>query len=380
MQNLGDATTSHRRHGRLSARQWRAQSTRPGQGQGSARPARPATAAPARRRPPASSDHGDPRAATARRLCGVCHPFETVVAIRRTKSQWEATVENMIGRGARGTPAEFATVIDFLRRPTGWAAAPGPQRPPVRDDKPLVDPKASEMGTAALRRDCGLPRRGRARHAARAEPGAIARPCCTIATAARSGRFCARRIRRPVAGAGGPTVRVRGAHRTPRCCCSRISCATRVNDTLRGAPMFKPGNVLTGDREGGRGLLQRRRQLRPCHSPTGDLAGIGRRSSRSTSQQRFLFPADAARRGRPRRPVVTVTVTTESGETLSGPLGPDGRLQRLAPRRRRASTARVRRTPGTSVVKNDPFAAHVELLEHHRQEHPRLVAYLETLK
>src|SRR6185436_4116548 len=56
----------------------------------------------------------DPREATARKLCTQCHPFENVVAIRRTRAQWEATVENMVGRGARGTQAEFSSVIDFL--------------------------------------------------------------------------------------------------------------------------------------------------------------------------------------------------------------------------------------------------------------------------
>src|SRR5436190_23083307 len=94
----------------------------PAQGRG-ARPPAPsspnAPAAPAGQRGAAVNPLTDPRAATARRLCGVCHPFETVVAIRRTKSQWEATVENMIGRGARGTSAEFASVIDFLSEAYG---------------------------------------------------------------------------------------------------------------------------------------------------------------------------------------------------------------------------------------------------------------------
>src|SRR5438552_3528351 len=86
-----------------------AQSTRPAapaQGRG-ARPA--AQTRPAPPGTPEVNPDSDPRAATARRLCGMCHPFETVTTIRRTRSQWEGTVENMIGRGARGTSAEFAS-------------------------------------------------------------------------------------------------------------------------------------------------------------------------------------------------------------------------------------------------------------------------------
>src|SRR6185503_11640737 len=76
-------------------------------------PARPAPqtrlpAPPSSQGPPGAVTGADPREATARRLCAMCHPFEYVVAVRRTRPQWEATVENMIGRGARGTNAEFA--------------------------------------------------------------------------------------------------------------------------------------------------------------------------------------------------------------------------------------------------------------------------------
>src|SRR3954465_11030656 len=94
--------------------------------QAPARPAAPTAARPGQARPAAqqpgpkpSAPTGtapgaaDPREATARRLCTQCHPFENVVAIRRTRAQWEATVENMVGRGARGTPAELSSIIHF---------------------------------------------------------------------------------------------------------------------------------------------------------------------------------------------------------------------------------------------------------------------------
>ena len=81
-------------------------------------PARPAQPPPSTTPPvPTGTTAGaDPREATARRLCIQCHPFENVVAIRRTRAQWEATVENMVGRGARGTPA--AVSYTHLTLPT----------------------------------------------------------------------------------------------------------------------------------------------------------------------------------------------------------------------------------------------------------------------
>src|SRR5687768_11809059 len=94
---------------------------------------------PASQTPRRTTAGSDPREATAKRLCGVCHPFEYVVAIRRTREQWEATVEDMVGRGARGTNAELNAVIDYLAEshvltPSNVRGGSGPA------DKPMVDP------------------------------------------------------------------------------------------------------------------------------------------------------------------------------------------------------------------------------------------------
>jgi hypothetical protein len=154
----------------------------------------------------------------------------------------------------------------------------------------------------------------------------------------------------------------------------------RVNDTLRGAPMFKPGNVLVGDAKAGAEYFNGDGGCTQCHSPTGDLAGVGRRLEPVNLQQRFLFPAAAARRPGPNARVVTVTVTTEAGETVSGPLE---RMDDFTVSLRDAAGnyRSVRRTPGTRVVKNDPFAAHIQLLSRITDKNIHdVVAYLETLK
>jgi mono/diheme cytochrome c family protein len=160
----------------------------------------------------------------------------------------------------------------------------------------------------------------------------------------------------------------------------------RVNDGLRGSPLFQPQNVLTGDPKAGQTFFNGEGKCATCHSATGDLAGIGGRYEPIDIQQRFLFP-NTGRGGRgrgraagPGGQAVRVTVTPPDGQAVSGVLvqmddfyvtlrGVDGRPQTF------------RRTPDTRVEKNDPLAFHVELLDRlsDKQMHD-VVAYLESLK
>ena len=48
------------------------------------------------------------------KLCATCHRPETVVASRRSRSQWEDTLEKMIAKGAKGSDDEFLLVLDYL--------------------------------------------------------------------------------------------------------------------------------------------------------------------------------------------------------------------------------------------------------------------------
>jgi cytochrome c oxidase cbb3-type subunit III len=348
-------------------------------------PPRPASQArppvPAGSQTPRRTTAGsDVREATARRLCGVCHPFEFVVAVSRTRPQWEATVENMIGRGARGTNAEFAAVIDYLSEthvltPSTVRGGSGP------DDRPIVDPKASESAKPLYATNClachGADARGTAQGSNLVRSLVVLRD--------RYGSTLGPYLRAshpPVPSAG------RGASRTAPAFEGLTSrevlllshfLRDRVNDTLRSAPMFKPGNVLIGDPRAGAEYFQGDGGCAQCHSPSGDLAGIGKRLEPVNLQQRFLFPHTARRQG-PGAKVVTVAVTTESGQTLTGDLD---RMDDFNVSFRDASGTyqSVRRTPGTRVVKTDPFAAHVALLSRLTDKNIHdVVAYLETLK
>ncbi|HYT66112.1 MAG TPA: c-type cytochrome [Vicinamibacterales bacterium] len=333
-------------------------------------------------RPPATPQGrgADPREAIARRLCSQCHPFEFVVAVRRTRAQWEATVENMIGRGARGTNAEFAAVIDYLSEahvltPSTVRGGSGP------DDKPMVDPKAAEAAKPLYAANClachGADARGTP------QGGNLVRSIVVLHD--RYGSTLGPFLRGvhppvPVPGKGGPPTAAAFEGLTSRDVLLLAHfLRDRINDTLRGAPMFKAGNVLVGEPRAGAEYFQGEGGCTQCHSPTGDLAGIGKRLEPVNLQQRFLFPQTARRQSTDVK-VVTVTVTTDSGETLTGALDrmDDFNVSFLDASGNYRS---VRRTPGTRVVKSDPFAAHVALLSRITDKNIHdVVAYLETLK
>ena len=160
----------------------------------------------------------------------------------------------------------------------------------------------------------------------------------------------------------------------------------RVNDTLRGSPIFTVQNVLTGNRQAGETWFNGAGGCRTCHSPTGDLAGIGTRYDPPTLQQRLLFPLPPGRgmrgrppAGKPQKPV-TVRVTTACGQTAEGALvyidDFNVSLRDAAGHQRSCA-----RTPDLKVVKNDPYAAHIALLDVYTDANMHdIVAYLESLK
>ena len=161
----------------------------------------------------------------------------------------------------------------------------------------------------------------------------------------------------------------------------------RVNDSLRGSPLFQPQNVLVGEAKAGAEFFNGPGKCNECHSPNSPpLAGIGSRLEPIDIQQRFLFPG-AGRGGRggrgggpPAASAVKVTVTTETGQTLNGVLVALDDFN-VTLRDASGEYRTVRRTPAVKVVKNDPLAAHHAMLETitDKQIHD-VVAYLETLK
>ena len=53
-------------------------------------------------------------------VCSRCHPVERITALRRTRSQWEETITNMItARGAQVPDEDFDTILTYLTREYG---------------------------------------------------------------------------------------------------------------------------------------------------------------------------------------------------------------------------------------------------------------------
>src|SRR5215203_5686758 len=156
----------------------------------------------------------------------------------------------------------------------------------------------------------------------------------------------------------------------------------KVNDGLRGSPLFQVQNVLTGDAKAGEAFFNGEGKCNTCHSPTGNLAGIGARLEPVDIQQRFLFPATGrGGRGRgagPSPTTVRVTVTPEGGSAVSGVLVQMDDFY-VTLRNAEGTVQTFKRTPGTKVEKTDPLAFHVGLLDTLTDNNMHdVVAYLET--
>lgn len=341
-------------------------------------PQRPGQPPVAAARPPAPDPAGE---AVTRRVCGTaCHNFEHVITVRRTPAQWEATIENMIGRGAKLTSDEVATVLAFLSSAHTLAATTirggsGPL------DKPMVDPKAAAVARPLYESDC------------QGCHGPDARGTSDGANLVRSQVVLHDRYGStlgPYLTGSHPPVPAKGAAGTkgplPPLTSMQVLLLShflreRVNDTLRGSPLFKAGDVLTGDAKAGEVYFNGEGGCAKCHTPTGDLAAIGRRMDPITIQQRFLFPNNVGSRRRAApAPVATVTVTTATGETLTGSLVYMDDFN-VSFRDGSGNHRTVRRSRGVRVVKEDPYAAHIALLSRITDKAIHdVVAYLASLK
>ena len=161
----------------------------------------------------------------------------------------------------------------------------------------------------------------------------------------------------------------------------------RVNDTLRGSPIFKVQDIVTGDAEGGRSYFNGAGGCAACHTAAErSLQGIASRvASPVDLQQRMLFPIPARGRGAGRggagqSAAETVTLTPRSGAPMTGAL-----LQIddffVTLRDNAGAVHTVKRVPGMTVTVTDPLQAHHELLDRLTDKNIHdLVAYLETLK
>jgi competence protein ComEA len=68
---------------------------------------------------PAQDLPDKPGRAVVLKVCSACHGVEALTDQRRTRERWEKIVDDMAGKGATGTEAEFDAVVEYLVRNFG---------------------------------------------------------------------------------------------------------------------------------------------------------------------------------------------------------------------------------------------------------------------
>jgi cytochrome c oxidase cbb3-type subunit III len=127
-------------------------------------------------------------------------------------------------------------------------------------------------------------------------------------------------------------------------------------------------DILTGDANAGAAFFNGKGGCRSCHSPTGDLKGVGAKYDPATLQLRMLMPPRGSRRERDSAPAylepnaLKATVTPASGPAATGVLV---RLTDFDVTLYDPASGQLRswlRTDGVpSVAVTDPLQGHVDL-------------------
>lgn len=62
------------------------------------------------------------------KVCTMCHELTRITSKRRTKEEWNDTVDKMAARGAKASDEEFERIVAYL------AKYFGPDRPPEKNN------------------------------------------------------------------------------------------------------------------------------------------------------------------------------------------------------------------------------------------------------
>ena len=339
--------------------------------------------------------------AVFQKVCSNCHAAQVALATRRTRAQWQETIDKMVGLGAKATDEEFAAVLNYLSteyvpdtpneppaggRRGGRGAgnqAPRPSASLGPDDKHVVDAAAADLGRKVWAAEC-ITCHGTYARGSDNGPNLVR---SDIVLHDRYGDHIAPFLRKghPMQG-GAPSISLTAAQ------ISQLAhfLHQRVYDTLRGSPIFQMHDILTGDAQAGAAYFKGEGGCTSCHSVTGDLKGVASKYDPPALLAKFLNPRTGGRGGRggrgargappPGTKQVTVTVTPPSGPAITGvPVVYDDFDVTI--RDDAGEYHSWTRTPALKVVKNDPFAAHDVLLTKYTDKNMHdLLAYLVTLK
>jgi mono/diheme cytochrome c family protein len=349
-------------------------------------------------RPPASFPEA-PGRDTVVKVCGGCHGADVVVSKGMSRQQWSDVIASMVTRGAKGTEQEFAKVLDYLTvnlpPDRGTTAAPtraGNQSASAAggrrggggggglgwgaDDKHVVDAAAADRGKTIYIAECITCHGNKARGS---EHGSDLVRSLTV-------------LHDRYASTIGPFLKkghpMQSGHPSANLTEPQLQDLAhflhqRVYDTLRTGPYSQVINVVTGDPKAGAAYFNAAGKCNTCHSPTGDLAGIASKYDPPALQQRFLFPRTIGfgRRGPVSNSKPTMlTVTPPSGPAVTGVLVHLDDFD-VAVRDSSGEYHAWKRTPDLKVTKDDPYAAHIALLDEYTDKDIHdIISYLVTLK
>ena len=323
----------------------------------------------------------------------------------RTRDQWTAVVNAMVGRGAKATEAELVQIAEYLtshfgpsmvvtgistrgdrpgsNAPRATGRGPGPLGAGAADSH-VVDDAGAERGKSVYIAECitchGVKARGGDSSLPRNQQGAdLIRSLIVLRDRYGSGIG-------PFLAKGHPlqSGRPASALKAEQVADLAHFLHQKVYNTLRTGSELQIQNVLTGDPKAGAAYFNGAGKCNTCHSPTGDLKGIGRKYDPPTIQSKFLFPRSVGFGRRGAAPVtakpVTVTVTQSTGEVVEGVLQTLDDFN-VALLDAQGNYRSFKITPDMKVVKHDPYAMHIALLDQYTDKDMHdIVAYLESLK
>ena len=145
-----------------------------------------------------------------------------------------------------------------------------------------------------------------------------------------------------------------------------------------GRRSVEPADLATGNAEAGRAYFNGTGKCSSCHSPTGDLAGIGKKLQGLNLIRKMLYPAGGGP-GAPSAVQSKATFKLASGQTVVAPAVAEDDftvtvLDPLGARQTYQKTA-------VKVTVEDPLSAHFDQLGKYTDaEMHNVYAYLESLK
>lgn len=335
-----------------------------------------------------------PHRDTVQRVCSSCHAVQMFTGRRMGKEAWGTTVSNMIARGAKINDDEFDQIVTYLSAtfPADGAVvvtgitqsmATGQTKPPRKrslidqagsDDKQVVDEDLAALGKKVYIAQCITCHGTNARGSERGPD--LVRSVLVLHD--RYGSTIG-----PFLDKGHPKVKPVQLTKEELVNLSHYL-HQQIGDTLRTGPYNHALNILVGDPKAGKAYFEGAGGCTKCHSATGDLAHVGSKYAPFALQQKVVFPDNRAitKQGSVSRQtnVPTVTVTTSKGTKVTGvPTSIDD--YNVSLRDAAGQYYSFTRSPDLKVEKNDPYAAHVALLDVYTDKDIHdVVSYLETLQ